>query len=106
MPVGWNCTSSMSITRQPARSARAIASPKFSSRREELRRQIRVWPPPHSTTASARNAVRLPSCRSKASAPKQAPSAISSRDTYCSSTTGMPSSATLAARVCRIARPE
>ena len=42
MPVGWNCTSSMSITRQPARSASAIASPKFSSRRDELRRQIRV----------------------------------------------------------------
>ena len=40
MPVGWNCTSSMSITRQPAWSASAIASPKFSSRRDELRRQI------------------------------------------------------------------
>ena len=66
----------MSITRHPARSARAIASPKFSSRREELRRQMRVWPPPHSTTASATNAVRLPSCRSNANAPKQAPSAI------------------------------
>ena len=61
----------MSITRHPARSPRAIASPKFSSRRDELRRQIRVWPPPQSTTASATNAVRLPSCRSKASAPKQ-----------------------------------
>ena len=35
-------------------------SPKFSSRRDELRRQIRVCPPPHSTTASATNAVRLP----------------------------------------------
>ena len=28
----------------------------------ELRRQVRVWPPPHSTTASETNAVRLPSC--------------------------------------------
>ena len=82
-----------------------MPSPVFSSRRDEDRRQIRVWPPAASTTASARNTVRSPVSRSKARAPKQIPSVTSSWDTYWSSTTVMPSSATLAVRVRRIARP-
>jgi hypothetical protein len=82
-----------------------MPSPVFSSRREDDRRQIRVWPPAASTTASATNTVRSPVSRSKASAPKQVPSLTSSWDTYWSSTTVRPSSATLAARVRRMARP-
>ena len=53
MPVGWNWTSSMSRSRQPASAASRIASPVFSSRRDDERRQMRVCPPAASTTASA-----------------------------------------------------
>jgi hypothetical protein len=105
IPVGWNWTSSMSWSGQPARKARYMPSPVFSSRREDDRRQIRVWPPAASTTASARNTVRWPVSRSKARAPKQTPSATSSWDTYWSSITVTPDAATLAASVRRIARP-
>src|SRR5215207_6841249 len=105
IPVGWNWTSSMSASRQPARRARYIPSPVFSSRRDDDRRQIRVCPPAASTTASARNTVRSPVSRSKASAPKQTPSETSSWATYWSSITDTPRSATLAASVRRIARP-
>ena len=38
----------------PASTARRKASPVFSSRREDVRRQIRVWPPAARMTASAR----------------------------------------------------
>src|SRR4029450_6801530 len=82
IPVGWNWTSSMSESRQPARRARYMPSPVFSSRREDERRQIRVWPPAASTTASARNTVRSPVSRSKASAPKQTPSETGSWEPY------------------------
>ena len=53
MPVGWNWTSSMSRSRHPASAASRIASPVFSSRRDDERRQIRVCPPAASTIASA-----------------------------------------------------
>ena len=54
IPVGWYCTSSMSVRLHPACRARAIPSPVFSSRREEDRRQSRVCPPAARITASAR----------------------------------------------------
>jgi hypothetical protein len=82
-----------------------MPSPVFSSRRDDDRRQIRVWPPAARTTASARNTVRSPEERAKASAPKQVPSVTSSWDTYWSSITVSPSSATLAVRLRRMARP-
>ena len=57
------------------------------------------------TTASATNAVRLPSWRSKPSAPKQAPSRDKQPGDVGARRTGMPSSATVPTSVCRIARP-
>jgi len=41
------------------------ASPVFSSRREDVRRQMRVWPPAARITASARMTYRVPSPTSK-----------------------------------------
>src|SRR5690606_41337637 len=52
MPDGWNCTSSGSRSRAPASTARRNESPVFSSRREEVRRQIRLCPPAARITAS------------------------------------------------------
>ena len=52
-PDGWNCTSSGSRIRPPASTARRNESPVFSSRRDEVRRQIRVCPPAARMTASA-----------------------------------------------------
>lgn len=69
-------------------------------------------PPEASMAAGAQHhgvgheGVRSPLARSKAMAPKQAPSCTSRRDTYWPSMKGMASWSTLAARVRRMARPE
>jgi hypothetical protein len=56
-PKGWNCTSSGSRNRAPASTARRKASPVFSSRREGVRRQMRVCPPAARITESAGHEV-------------------------------------------------
>ncbi|GAA2838709.1 hypothetical protein GCM10020220_029530 [Nonomuraea rubra] len=104
-PDGWNCTSSASRMRQPARTARRKESPVFSSRREEVRRQIRVCPPVARITASAWMTYRLPSARSNPYAPNTVPSRTSRRVTYTVSRTGMSSWAARLIRVRWISSP-
>ena len=63
MPVGWNCTNSMSISSAPARYARACPSPVYSQLLL-VTLNARPMPPVASTTARAMNTWKRPRSRS------------------------------------------
>src|SRR5437899_1457187 len=68
IPVGWNCTNSMSCSAAPARYARACPSPVYSQLLL-LMLYARPMPPVASTTAFARKTLNRPRSRAYASAP-------------------------------------
>ena len=74
-------------------------------RRDEERRQIRVWPPAARTTASATISHRLPSPTSNPYEPNTRPSWTSSRVAYTSSRISTPTAAARSTRTRWISRP-
>ena len=62
MPVGWNCTNSMSISLAPASSASACPSPVYSQEFEVILKVLPM-PPVASTTAGASNTTNRPVSR-------------------------------------------
>src|SRR3954452_2781250 len=84
MPVGWNCTNSMLIRLEPARSASACPSPVYSQEFEVTLKDLPI-PPVASTTAGARNTTNRPDSRQYPNAQAIAPPSSSSSSVTVSS---------------------
>ena len=89
IPVGWNCTNSMSIRSAPAQYASECPSPVYSHEFDVTANDFPT-PPVASTIAFARNKISRPLSRQYPSAPAIRSPSLNSREIVHSINTLMP----------------
>ena len=104
MPVGWNCTNSMSMRSAPAHSASAWPSPVYSQEFDVIFQALPI-PPVARITDLARNTTNAPDSRQYASAPEIRSPSVSSENTVHSMNTSIPRCTAFCWSVRIISRP-